>query len=142
MKKTCIIIAGPTASGKTSVALDIARHYSTEIISSDSRQCYKELEIGVAKPTAEQLQEIPHHFINSHSIYDVVSAASFEEYALSAVHKIFLKNEKAVMVGGTGLYIKAFCEGLDIIPVVDETIRSSILQSFRLQGIEWLQNEI
>ncbi len=142
MKKTCIIIAGPTAVGKTAIAIDIARHFSTQIISADSRQCYKELNIGVAKPSAEELAAVPHHFINSHSIADNLSAADFETIALRSATSIFKTNDIAVMVGGTGLYIKAFCEGMDEIPAVPELVRSEILQDYHKKGIEWLQQSL
>lgn len=142
MKKTCIIICGPTAVGKTSIALAIARHFSTEIISADSRQCFKELTIGVAKPSATELAEVHHYFINSHSIQDNISAADFELYALNAVENIFLKNDVAVMVGGTGLYIKAFCEGMDEIPAIDPDIRNEIIRNYNDNGMQWLQQQV
>lgn len=142
MNKTCIIIAGPTASGKTSIALEIARKYSTSIISADSRQCYRELNIGVAKPSDEELKSIRHYFLNSHSIHQHVSAADFEKYALQATEEIFIKNDIAVMAGGTGLYIKTFCEGLDFIEQADDSVRISIIKNYKLKGIEWLQKEI
>lgn len=141
-QKTCIIIAGPTASGKTDAALSIASHFNTEIISADSRQCFKELNIGVAKPSPVQLAQIPHHFINSHSITENVSAADFEKFALHAVEKIFEHNDTAVMCGGTGLYIKAFCEGLDEIPETDEEVKKAIAENFAEHGIQWLQKNI
>ena len=140
--KTCIVISGPTAVGKTDYAIEIAKKYNTEIISADSRQCYKELNIGVAKPSPGQLKCISHHFINSHSIHDDVNVKVFEQYALSALSKIFETNDVAVMVGGTGLYIKAFCEGIDDVPLVDENIRDKITKAYKKKGIEWLQNEI
>ncbi|RYD76051.1 MAG: tRNA (adenosine(37)-N6)-dimethylallyltransferase MiaA [Sphingobacteriales bacterium] len=139
MNKTCIIIAGPTAVGKTSFAINIAQHFSTQIISADSRQCYKELNIGVARPSAEELATIQHHFIASHSITDNFSAADFEKYALQKAQEIFTGSDIAVMVGGTGLYIKAFCEGLDQIPAMDESIRKNIVEEYELKGLEWLQ---
>ena len=141
-KKTCIIIAGPTAVGKTTIAVEITKHFSTEIISADSRQCYKELNTGVAKPSPEELAKVHHYFINSHSIQDNFSAADYEKYALTAVNKIFKKNNIAVMVGGTGLYIKAFCTGLDEIPAVDESIRQQIIKNYEEQGIAWLQQKV
>ena len=113
MKKTCIVISGPTAVGKTALAILIAQHFSTQIISSDSRQCYKELTIGVAKPSADELAAVSHYFINSHSIHENVNAAIFEKYALEKVQEIFLTNDVAVVVGGTGLYVKTFCSGID-----------------------------
>ena len=142
MNKTVIIIAGPTASGKTALAMLLAQHFSTQIISADSRQCYKELNIGVAKPSATELSLVHHYFINSHSITDVVSAADYEKYALSSVQEIFEKNDVAIMVGGTGLYIKAFCEGLDDIPAIDEAVRKTIVTNYNNGGIEWLQQEV
>ncbi|MGN6604646.1 MAG: tRNA (adenosine(37)-N6)-dimethylallyltransferase MiaA [Ginsengibacter sp.] len=141
-KKTCIIIAGPTAVGKTSYGIEIAQKYHTQIISADSRQCFKELNIGVAKPSEEQLQKVKHYFINSHSIHEEVNARVFEEYALETIQKIFEENDTAIMVGGTGLYIKAFMEGLDEIPEVNENLREEINNSYRKKGLEWLQNEI
>ena len=141
-QKTCIILAGATASGKTDLAITIAQHYKTEIISADSRQCYKELNFGVAKPSTEQLASVPHHFINSHSIIENISAADFEQYALSAAEKIFEHKDVAVMCGGTGLYIKAFCEGLDNIPVADDEIKQDISEGYKKNGIVWLQEII
>lgn len=142
MKKTVLLITGPTAVGKTSLAIQLAKQFHTEIISADSRQCYKEITIGVAKPSAEELQEVKHHFINSHSIHENLNAAAFEEYALSAAAEIFQQHDIAVMVGGTGLYIKAFCEGMDEIPAVDETIRKQLQDDYQQQGIEWLQQQL
>lgn len=140
--KTAIIICGPTAIGKTLFAIELAKYFYTEIISFDSRQCFKELNIGVAKPSHQQLQEVQHHFINSHSIHDEVTAASFEKLAIEKCEEIFIKNNIVVLVGGTGLYMKVFCEGFDAIPEIDKEIRKNIKQQFDLNGIEWLQNEI
>lgn len=142
MNKTVILIAGPTAVGKTAVAIHLAKHFQTEIISADSRQCFKEISIGVAKPSAEELNEVKHHFINSHSILKTVTAASYEKHALNAVAEIFQQHTIAVMVGGTGLYIKAFCEGMDEIPAVDETLRNELQQNYQQHGIEWLQLQL
>jgi tRNA dimethylallyltransferase len=142
MKKTCLIIAGPTASGKTDLAIEIALRLNTEIISADSRQCYKEMNIGVAKPSAAQLAQVPHHFISSHSVRQSVTAADFGEYALTAIDKIFESREVAVMTGGTGLYIKAFADGLDPVPATDSAIREAISEAYAKNGIAWLQEEI
>jgi tRNA dimethylallyltransferase len=140
--KTIIVITGPTAVGKTSLAFQVARHFNTSIISADSRQCYREMSIGVAKPTQEELQLVHHYFIGSHSIHDQVNASVFEEYALNAANEIFTSNDVAVMVGGTGLYIKAFCEGMDFIPVIPASIRESINASFENNGLQWLQEQV
>jgi tRNA dimethylallyltransferase len=141
-QKTCIIICGPTASGKTNIAIDIAKQCNTQIISADSRQCFKELGIGVAKPTLEQLSTVHHYFINSHSITENISAADFEQYAMVSIVEIFKTKDVAVMVGGTGLYIKAFCEGLDDIAQTDLIIKSDIIENYTTHGIDWLQERI
>ena len=109
-KNTIVIVCGPTAVGKTAVAIELAKIFQTQIISADSRQCFKELNIGVAKPSLDELNSATHHFINSHSIHENVNAGVFETYALYAANEIFLHNNIAVMVGGTGLYIKSFCD--------------------------------
>ena len=140
--KTVIIILGPTASGKTVLSLELASHFRTSIVSADARQCFRELNIGVAKPPVDALNFIKHYFINSHSIHDDVNAQVFEEYALKAVSEIFIKNETAIMVGGTGLYIKAFCEGLDEIPEVEASLRNGIIDSYNRNGLAWLQDEL
>ena len=140
--KTVIIICGPTAVGKTAVAIALAKYFKTEIISADSRQCYKELDIGVARPTQEELKNVPHHFVASHSINENINAAFFEKYALQKVNELFQIHNVLIMVGGTGLYIKAFCEGLDEIPAIDESIRKKITEEYAVKGLQWLQDEI
>jgi len=139
---TVIIIAGPTAVGKTSVAIHLAKHFNTSIISADSRQCFKELNIGVAKPTPSQLEAVKHYFINTHSINDEVTAATFEQYALNAAQAIFQNSPVVIMAGGTGLYIKAFCEGLDEIPAIPAHIRKQVIAAYEEQGISFLQSEL
>jgi tRNA dimethylallyltransferase len=140
--KNVIIICGPTAVGKTSVSIQVARHFQTEIISADSRQCFKELNIGVARPSPEELNAVPHHFIASHSIHEEVNAGTFENYALQKTDDLFRVHDTVVMVGGTGLYIRAFCEGLDNIPSVGPAIRFGIIQSYEANGISWLQEQL
>lgn len=142
MTKTCILIVGPTAVGKTSIAVKTALHFKTEIISADSRQCFKELNIGVAKPSADELAQVKHHFISSHSIHDEMNAAIYEQYALAKIDELFSKHDVVVMAGGTGLYVKTFCQGLDEVPVVDEKIRKKINDDFEWEGLEWLQKEV
>ena len=139
---TVIIIVGPTAVGKTSLAIEIANHFNTDIISADSRQCYQELSIGVAKPTATELVAAKHYFIGSHSINEEVNAGVFEKYALDAAAQIFKTNTVAVMVGGTGLYIKSFCEGIDAMPNVDPALRNSIIADYEKMGLAWLQEQV
>jgi len=139
---TVIVIVGPTAVGKTAFAIALAHHLNTQIISADSRQCYNELNIGVAKPTAAELAAVKHHFISSHPINQAVNAGVFEKYALDAAAQIFKTNATAVMVGGTGLYIKSFCAGIDLMPAIDAAIRNTIITDYAINGLEWLQQEV
>src|SRR5450755_3006998 len=140
--KTVIIITGPTGSGKTDLAIEIATHFNTSIISADSRQCFRELNIGVAKPGQKQLSAVKHFFINSHSIHETMNAAIFELLAIQCCEEVFSTRDTLVMCGGTGLYIKAFREGLDEIPFVDEGIRRGITDHYREHGIIWLQESL
>lgn len=140
--KTVIVIAGPTAVGKTAVAIHLAKEWDTEIISADSRQCYRELDIGVARPSPEELGAVPHHFIASHSIHQKVTAATFEQYALEKAEELFRTKDVVVMVGGTGLYIKAFCEGMDALPEVPEAVRKEVAEQYGQYGLPWLQEEV
>jgi tRNA dimethylallyltransferase len=137
-----IVLAGPTASGKTALAIRIAEQFNTAVISADSRQCYKEISIGTAKPSAQELQEVPHYFINSHSIQEEVSAGIFEKLALQYATEIFSQNDVGVMCGGTGLYIRAFCEGIDDMPTVPPGIRDALNAQYEAQGLSWLQQEV
>ena len=137
-----IIIAGPTAVGKTAAAIRMALQHQTEIISADSRQCYKEMKIGVARPSAEELALVPHHFIASHSIHENIHAAEFEKYALEKTDEIFKKNSTVIVVGGTGLYIKALTEGMDDIPSISPEIRETVIKEYNDHGLPWLQKEI
>ena len=139
---TVIVVTGPTASGKTSLALTLAKKYKTSIVSVDSRQCYRELNIGVAKPTIEELDLVHHYFINSHSIHETVDAVVFEKYALEAIAKIFLKNNVAIVCGGTGLYLNVFCEGIDDIPKTPPELRAEIIALYKNSGIEFLQSAL
>lgn len=141
-QNTCIIIGGPTAVGKTDVAIEVAKYFGTEIISADSRQCYQELNIGVARPSPHQLKLIPHHWIANYSISDDVNAAVFERDALQLVSSLFKKNRIVVMVGGTGLYIRAFTDGLNQIPPADAVIRKKWDTVFNDEGIGGLQRNI
>jgi tRNA dimethylallyltransferase len=141
MNKTVIIVLGPTAAGKTFASIELAKKFKTEILSADSRQCFRELNIGVARPSEKDLQTVRHHFIASHSIHDIVNARNFEQYALQRVDEIFRVHNVAIMVGGTGLYIKAFCEGMDEMPGVPPEIRKSIMLNYEKKGLEWLQRE-
>lgn len=140
--KVVIQVAGPTAVGKTAMAIQLATWLNTEIISFDSRQCYKELNIGVARPSSNELAAIPHHFIASHSIHDSVDAVVFATYAKQKLNQLFEKHSVVVMVGGTGLYWKAFYEGLDEIPAIEPGLRQQIMHEYKQKGLSWLQEEL
>jgi tRNA dimethylallyltransferase len=140
--KSAIIVAGPTASGKTAFAIELAKHFGTEIISADSRQCYREMKIGVARPSEEELASVPHHFIASHSITEDLNAGSFERYALDVADQLFSKHDVIVITGGTGLYIQAFCEGIDPMPGVPDAIRREVISGYETKGLIWLQKEL
>ena len=124
--KELIVIAGPTASGKTKRALELAEELNCEIFSADSRQIYKELNIGVAKPTEEELSKINHHFISHVSIHDEYNAGIYETEMDNALKDYFRNNDKAIVVGGTGLYLTAILSGLDDFPAVDPLIKLSL----------------
>jgi len=140
--KTLIVIVGPTAIGKTALAIDIAKHYNTEIVSADSRQFYKEMEIGTAKPDAKELADAKHHFINSHSVSQLFSTGDFEFEALKVIDSIFENHDIAIMVGGSGLYINAVVNGLDEMPEIDLEIRSKLNRQFEDEGLEVIQNQL
>ena len=142
MSKTVYIVVGPTAVGKTSFAIALAKAFNTEIISADARQCYKEMNIGVARPSVDELKAVTHHFIASHSITENINASYFENWAMDKVESLFSTKDAIVMVGGTGLYIKAFCEGLDLIPAIDAEIRENIIAQYEKLGMRWLQKEV
>jgi len=139
---TVIIIVGPTASGKTDAAIQLAQHFNASIISADARQCYIELNIGVAKPTIQQLATVPHHFINIHHITETLNAAVFEQYAIQKAQECFNTNQYIIVTGGTGLYIKAFCEGIDHLPNIPAEIRQALRLQYAQEGISWLQNQL
>ncbi len=134
-----IVVAGPTAVGKTAVSIRIAQHFGTEIISADARQVYREMNIGTAKPTPDELAAVPHHFINTRSVADEYNAARFGEEALACLHQCFSRHEFVLLCGGSGLYIKALLEGFDEIPEVDPKIRGAIRQLYDAQGLKALQ---
>lgn len=136
------MLAGPTASGKTALAIRIAEQFNTAVISADSRQCFKEISIGTAKPSPQELQEVPHYFIDSHSITAEVSAGIFEKLALQYTAEIFSQHDVAVMCGGTGLYIRAFCEGIDDMPAVPPGIRDALNAQYEAEGLSWLQQQL
>lgn len=137
--KTLIIICGPTAVGKTTLAINLAKKLSTEIISADSRQFFRELTIGTAKPSIKELNEVKHHLINSLSVYDDYNVGVFEKDALAILKNIFSKKNTAIMVGGSGLYIQAICKGFDEVPSANKEVRKQITEQYEKEGIESLR---
>lgn len=142
MKRTLIVILGPTAIGKTDTSIAIAQHFNTEIISADSRQIYRELYIGTATPDSQQLNTVKHHFIQTHSIHQYYNASKYETEALIELDKIFQKNQVAIMSGGSMLYIDAVCKGIDDLPPIDMEIRNEVINRFEKNGLDSLRFEL
>jgi len=140
--KTLLVIAGPTAIGKTTAAIQLARHLNTVIISADSRQFYREMSIGTAKPNPEELAAAKHYFINSLSITESFTVADFEKQGLALLDELFKTKDVVIMVGGSGLYIKAICEGFDEIPSAGPVIREKLNRDLDEKGIEYLQEQL
>jgi len=140
--KTLIVVAGASAVGKTAVAIKLAQVFRTEIISADSRQIFKELTIGTAKPSQAELALVPHHFINTHTITKDYDAAQYATDALSAISRLFERHDFLILCGGSGLYIQAVCEGFDDIPEIPFGVREELIQQYDRHGIEWLQNQM
>lgn len=142
MNKELIVISGPTAVGKTSLAINLAKEINTEIISADSRQFYKELNIGVARPSQKELNSIKHHFIGHISIQDNYNAGEYEAEAIEKINSLFQKYDKLVITGGSGMYIDAITKGMDNLPNVDKSIREELNELFKDNGITPLQEEL
>jgi tRNA dimethylallyltransferase len=142
MAKKLIVITGPTGIGKTRVGIEIARHYSTEIVSSDSRQIFKELTIGTAVPEPEELEAVKHHFIHTHSITEKYNASRYETEVLALLEQLYRTHEVLVMVGGSMLYIDAICKGIDNMPDADREIRAELKKQFDENGIEALRLQL
>ncbi|MBV6427908.1 MAG: tRNA dimethylallyltransferase [Haliscomenobacter sp.] len=140
--KTLIIVGGPTASGKTALAIRLAQHFGTEILSADSRQFYREMAIGTAKPTPEELQLVKHHFIDSLSVNETYSVGDYERDALRLLGRLFQQHEVVIVTGGSGLYLKALCEGLDEFPETPLSIRQELEGLYKEKGLQALQNEL
>jgi len=141
-KNYLIIIAGPTAVGKTSTAIQLAKYFNTEIISADSRQIFKELNIGVARPSIDELNEIPHHFIANKSIHEYFSAGEYERETIALLEEKFKKNNIQILCGGTGFYINAVLNGFDGIPAINDSIRIELNAIVKEKGIEYLQQQL
>lgn len=141
-EKYLIVILGPTAIGKTGLAIDLAKNIGSEIISADSRQFYKELKIGVASPDKEQLARIKHHYIGQLSVTDDYNVSMYEKEVLDLLEKLFKQNKYVIMSGGSGLYIDAVCKGIDELPDPDPDLRDALNESYKLNGIEILQDQL
>ena len=139
---TLIVIAGPTASGKTTTAIELAKTLNTVIISADSRQFYKEMSIGTAAPTLEELHEVKHYFIHNISIFDEYDVATYEHQVMQLLPKLFAKHDQVILTGGSGLFIDAVCNGIDAMPDIDDGIRAKVESLFKEQGLEGLQAEV
>ncbi len=140
--KHLLIICGPTAVGKTALSVALAKHFNTEIISADSRQLYKEISIGTAKPTNKEMQTVPHHFIDCISIHQTYTAGDYERDVIHKLDELFTKHNIVIMCGGTGLYIDAVCKGFDEGIESNPLIKNQITEQYNLQGLSWLQNEV
>ncbi|MCD8402820.1 tRNA (adenosine(37)-N6)-dimethylallyltransferase MiaA [Tenacibaculum finnmarkense] len=142
MKNTLITIVGATAIGKTALSIKLAQHFNCSIISCDSRQFFKEMSIGTAVPSSEELEAAPHHFIQNRSIFEEYSVGQFEKDALAKLDELFTENPVQIMVGGSGLYIDAVLKGLDYFPEVDASIREKLTKELEENGIEKLQEQL
>jgi tRNA dimethylallyltransferase len=140
--KRLIVISGATAIGKTTLSIQLAQHFNSEIISADSRQFYKELKIGATPPSQEELIKVKHHFIQHLSIKDDYNVGLFEKDAIAVVYTLFKKTDTLIMAGGSGLYIDAVCNGLDTFPEVDEKIKKELIAEYKNKGITFLQDEL
>jgi tRNA dimethylallyltransferase len=139
---TLFVIGGATATGKTALAIRLAQYLQTEIVSADSRQFYREMSIGTAKPTAAELAAVPHHFVNSLSVADDYSVGNFEKDALAVLDRIFRQHQYAILTGGSGLFLRAVCEGLDAFPEVSEAVRQQVECLWQERGLAGMQQQL
>ena len=137
-----IVVAGPTAVGKTAIAIALAQHFDTHVVSADARQFYREMHLGTAKPTPQELQAVPHHFVDSHSISQSYDAAAYGKQALACIHQLFVSHRQVILCGGSGLYIKAVLDGFDEIPAVDPAIRLQLQAEYAGFGLSALQDKM
>lgn len=140
--KRLIVIVGPTGSGKTDLSIRIARRYGAPVLSTDSRQMYRGMAVGTAQPSPEQLQEVEHHFIASHDIKDNLSCGEYETQALARLDELFAAHDYVVAVGGSGLYVRALCEGMDDLPQADEELRRELASRLATEGLESLAAQL
>ena len=140
--KRLLVIVGPTGSGKTDLSIRLARHYGAPILSTDSRQFYRGMPIGTAQPTPDQLQAAEHHFIASHDLKEDLNCGSYETQALSCLEKLFAKHDRAIAVGGSGLHVRALCEGMDDLPQADPELREALSRRLETEGVDALAAEL
>jgi tRNA dimethylallyltransferase len=140
--KYLITIIGPTAIGKTSLSIALAQHFQCEIISCDSRQFFKEMRIGTAVPSNEELAAAPHHFIQNKSIFENYSVGDFEKEAIAKLNELFKTNDFAILVGGSGLYVDAILKGFDSFPNIDTSVREEVNTKYEQHGISYLQDQL
>ncbi len=139
---TLLTIIGPTAVGKTELAIQLAQHFDSEIISADSRQFYREMSIGTAKPTKKELNAAVHHFIDSHSVAQDFSVGDFEKQGIELLIELFKRKNVAILVGGSGLYINAITQGFDALPKASQEVRDQLNRRFETEGLEVLQHQL
>lgn len=140
--KILLVVAGPTAVGKTALCVQLAQQLQTDVVSADSRQLYRELTIGTAKPTPAEMQDVQHYFVGSHSITDPVNAGRYERECLAVLDELFQKKDVVILSGGTGLYINAVCFGLDDMPAVNPLLREQLLTRLQTEGLTTLQAQL
>lgn len=142
MKKNLIIIAGPTAVGKTALSIELAKFYECPVISADSRQFYKEMSIGTAKPTTDEMDGVPHYFIDTISIHDTYNVGQYERDAINLIEKLFENHSHLILAGGSGLYINAVLNGVDEFEEIPSNIRENLIDQYNEKGITFLQEEL
>jgi tRNA dimethylallyltransferase len=140
--KTLLVVLGPTGVGKTDISLELAEQLACPIISSDSRQFYRELKIGTAAPTEQELARVKHYFIGSHSIHNIFNAGQYEHEVINLLHKLFATHDVVMLVGGSMMYIDAVCNGLDEIPNIDDSTRMFWINEYEQKGLEFVQSEL
>lgn len=142
MDNTLIVVLGPTGVGKSAISIHLANHYSTDILSADSRQLFRELSIGTAVPTAEELESVTHHFIQSRSIHEYYNVSEYETEAIALINQLFLSKNPLILTGGSMLYIDTICKGIDDIPTVSPEIRNEVIAWYQQNGLEALQQRL